>query len=117
MPENKTRLVPIVVKKGEPPVWFETSEAEPTVIASQGHSGWVPASAEEETLPPSLDEALERIRPLIESLFEKISGIVHPPKEISLDLGVKLSGKVGFFVAESQGEASVAISLKWGSSS
>ena len=111
MPESK--LVPVIVKKGEPPVWFEVTTSEPQPQAE--NKGWVLASsdADKKPAPTSLDDALDRIRPLVSVLFEKLSGVAKPPQEIKLDLGVKLSGKVGFFVAESQGEASVAISLKW----
>jgi hypothetical protein len=111
MPENK-RLVPVVVKEGKPPIWIEMSNEAP--VAETG-GNWVMVSKEaaEKEIPDTMDQALDRLRPLVEVLFERISSVSKAPKEVELNLGLKLSGKVGIFVAESSGEATIAVKLKW----
>ena len=105
------RLVPVVVKEGEPPIWVEES-VDP--LPEKPRADWIMASPDDDlSRPHSLDQALDRIRPLVDVLFEKISSVAVPPNEVELNLALKLSGKVGIFVAESTGEASVTFKLKW----
>lgn len=70
-------------------------------------------SAEDDAVPKTRDEALERVQPLVEVLFQKLATVAKPPKEVEISLGLKLSGRVGIFVAESSREATVGVKLKW----
>lgn len=108
MPKDTPKLVAIEVKPGALPIWIETTDDH---LAGQK---WVRAAAgAEKDVPQSMEDSLERLRPLVETLFEKMAGAAQAPKEIELNLGLKLSGKVGLFVAESSGEASLSVKLKW----
>src|SRR5260370_41981313 len=113
MADNKPmRLIPVVVKQGEPPVLIEVSDDPPEVKSAGG--AWVTvATGDEEAVPKTMDQALDRVRPLVEVLFEKLATVSKAPKEVELTLGLKLSGKVGIFVAESSGEATIGVKLKW----
>jgi hypothetical protein len=103
-------LVAVQVEEGKPPVWIELSRDEPTgySLVSKDDDELEPKDA-----PKSMDEALDRIKPLVKVLFEKLSSVETKPKEIELTLGLKLSGKVGLFIAESSGEATLSVKLKW----
>jgi hypothetical protein len=112
MPEAK-RLVPVVIKEGMPPVWIEMS-----TVAPAAGGEWVMAAKEKtdkEEVPKTMEQALERLQPLIEVLFQKLLSVSKAPKEVELNLGLKLSGKIGIFVAESSGEATIGVKLKWAS--
>jgi hypothetical protein len=109
---EKVPVVPIVVLEGTPPVWVELDPNDP----ARDQNDWVFVSAEhekEKDVPKTIEEAVERVKPLINLLFDKLSNVASPPKEIELNLGLKLSGRVGIFVAESSGEAAFSIKLKW----
>ena len=105
-------LVPLIVKEGCPPIWVEAKNE--TIDRNEWVFAAAPAEAEGNP-PKTMDEALSRIKPLIETLFQKLSAVANPPKEVELKLGLKLSAKVGVFVAESSGEATVEVKLKWAS--
>jgi hypothetical protein len=109
---GKRSLVPLIVREGEEPVWVEVEDG------GDDPSQWVFAAAPKEAdvePPKTVDEALGRIKPLVESLFERLSSVAKPPKEIQLKLSLKVSGKVGVFVAESTGEGAMEVTLKWSS--
>jgi hypothetical protein len=109
---DKLPVVPIVVRDGAAPLWVELDPNDP----ARDQSDWVFVSAErddEKDVPKTMDEAIERVKPLVDLIFEKLSKVSVPPKEIELNLGLKLSGRVGIFVAESSGEAAFNLKLKW----
>jgi hypothetical protein len=111
MAEN-TPVVPIIVSKGALPLWAEMAPNDP----GRGQSDWVFVAADEQAekqAPKTMEEAVERIRPLVKVLFDKLSTVATPPKHIELSLGLKLSGTVGIFVANSTGEAALTVKLKW----
>jgi hypothetical protein len=107
---NGKEVVPIIVKPGAPPVWGEVSDSG----SDRGNWGFVASREEaEEQAPKNMQEALDRIKPLVESLFEKLSNVAQRPKEVELTLGLKLSGKVGVIIVESNGEAALSVKMKW----
>jgi len=62
----------------------------------------------------SLARAVDAVKPLTARIVDEFRSLGEAaPKEIEINLGIKLSAKVGFFVAESQGEASIGVKLKW----
>jgi Trypsin-co-occurring domain 1 len=106
------RVVPIIVSKGSPPIWVEIAPNDPV----KKQSDWVFVAADEKAAkdaPKTMEEAIERIKPLIATLFEKLSSVATPPKNVELNLGLKLSGSVGIFVAQSSGEAALNVKLTW----
>jgi len=108
---ESTRLVPVVVREGEPQVWIELAEDGPE---PESDGNWVMAADDgAEKIPKSMDEALDQVRPLVTVLFEKLSAVTKPPKEIELNFALKFSGKVGVFIAESTAEATIGVKLKW----
>src|SRR5262245_49345983 len=110
---GELKVVPVVVDNPDAPIWIELPPNDPAVRAGE----WDFVAADEEKAekdrPKALDEAIQRIRPLVDKLFENLSHVAKPPKEIELNLGLKLSGTVGIFVAQSSGEATFSIKLKW----
>jgi len=110
---NRKQIVPLVVEAGKPPVWIELSDEH----FLEDDSEWVfAAQADEKTplrSPKSLKEAFELVRPLVELLHSSVSKVTTTPSEIELNIGFKLSNKVGIVIAESNGEASFGMKLKW----
>lgn len=117
-----SRVIPVQIEatdaQGAPAprtVYFEVAD-----VDVEGRSeGWRDVSAgrkvQAEEAGESLSGALETVKPLATRIVEGLQAMGEGarPKEVEVTLGVKLSGKVGFFVAESQGEASISLKLKW----
>lgn len=96
-------------------VYFEYSDVD--IFNKDNNGGWVRASSG--SVPDidvigSLNHALDSVSPVAKAVFDTFRALGEAsPKEIEITLGLKLSGKVGFFVAESQGEGSLNVKLKW----
>lgn len=62
----------------------------------------------------SLERAVATVEPVVAQITARLRNMKNAkPQEIEISLGVKLSAKVGFFVAESQGEGSIGLKLKY----
>ncbi len=60
----------------------------------------------------SMEEALEAVKPAISALMDMLKS-VNAPKEISLEIGLKLSAKSGIVIASADAEGSLKVVLKW----
>jgi len=109
------KVVPVVVDNPDAPIWIELPPNDPAMRGSDWDFVAADEEKAEQNRPKTLDDAIERIKPLVDKLFNNLSHVAQPPKEIELNLGLKLSGSVGIFVAQSSGEATFAIKLKWAS--
>ena len=61
------------------------------------------------------DEAMEQVVRLGENAIRQARAVVVPPDAIEIELGLNLTAKAGFVIAESGGEATFKITLKWAS--
>jgi hypothetical protein len=66
-----------------------------------------------EKVTQRLDDAIDRVISMGRRSIEKARDSVEPPQEIQVELGLKLTAKTGFVVAESTGEAQFRVNLKW----
>ena len=60
----------------------------------------------------SLEDALKDVAPAIEAL-RRMALSVSQPKEVSLEIGLKLSAKAGVVLASADAEGSLKVTLKW----
>lgn len=60
----------------------------------------------------NLEDALKDISPAIDAL-RNMAMAVSKPKEISLEIGLKLSAKAGVVLASADAEGSLKVTLKW----
>jgi len=60
----------------------------------------------------SLEDALKDVVPAIDALH-RMALAVSKPKEISLEIGLKLSAKAGVVLASADAEGSLKVTLKW----
>ncbi|HEX8346263.1 MAG TPA: CU044_2847 family protein [Actinoplanes sp.] len=60
-----------------------------------------------------LDEAIGRVVTMGGRTIEKARSAGEPPSEVVVELGLKLTAKTGFVVAESTGEAQFKVTLRW----
>ncbi|MDX2591977.1 CU044_2847 family protein [Streptomyces sp. WI03-4A] len=68
-------------------------------------------------LPERLSEGLDRIRSFSDEVLTRLRSGSRPPDLVQVQFGVKLSAKTGVIVAESNGEAHLAVTLQWQRSS
>jgi hypothetical protein len=60
----------------------------------------------------NLEDALSDVGPAIDAL-RKMAASVSAPKEISLEVGLKLTAKAGIILASADAEGSIKVTLKW----
>jgi hypothetical protein len=60
----------------------------------------------------NLEDALKDVAPAIDALH-RMALAVSKPKEISLEIGLKLSAKAGVILASADAEGSLKVTLKW----
>jgi hypothetical protein len=60
----------------------------------------------------SLEDALKDVAPAIEAL-RRMALSVSQPKEVSLEIGLKLSAKAGVVLASADAEGSLKVTFKW----
>jgi hypothetical protein len=59
------------------------------------------------------EEAVEQVVRLSQATVRRARAAATPPDAIEVELGLKLTAKTGFVVAESSGEANFKVVLKW----
>jgi hypothetical protein len=61
----------------------------------------------------SFSEAMQTLRAYVANLQEVIGKLDVAPKEVSVEVGLKLEGSAGFIIARAGAETSMKITLKW----
>jgi hypothetical protein len=59
------------------------------------------------------EDAMMRVVQLGEDAVRRARAAAQPPDAIEVELGLKLTAKAGFVIAESTGEANFKVTLKW----
>ncbi len=65
------------------------------------------------TAPKSFDEAMSSLKALAASMEDLIRGMDLAPREVAVEIGLKLSGTVGFIIAKAGADTEIRVSLKW----
>ena len=60
-----------------------------------------------------LDEAVGQVVRMGRKVIQQAREVTDAPEAVELELGLKLTAKTGFVIAESSGEAHVKVILKW----
>ncbi len=63
--------------------------------------------------PKSFDEAMATLKAYAGSLEDLIMGLDLTPKEVSVEIGLKMSGSAGFIIAKAGAETEMKVSLTW----
>ena len=61
------------------------------------------------------DEAIAQVVRMGQAAITQARAAASPPDAIDVELGLKLTAKAGFVIAESTGEANFKVTLKWAS--
>lgn len=61
----------------------------------------------------TFEEALEKIRPVAESIIKTMHKLSERPDEIDVTFGLKLSAAAGAFIASAGAEANYEVTLIW----
>ena len=59
------------------------------------------------------NDAIQSLGAYANSLQDVIGGIRLTPREVSVEIGMKLTGSAGFIIASAKGEADMRITLTW----
>ena len=86
-----------------------------TIFVEVDDEGLVHAGARDaiEKAAQRLDDAINRVVTMGQRTIEKARSADEAPSEVSVELGLKLTAKTGFVVAETTGEAQFKVTLKW----
>jgi Trypsin-co-occurring domain 1 len=61
----------------------------------------------------SLDTALQRLKPMAETLVTRLRDVGERPDEIGIEFGLKMSMEAGLVVAHTSGEANFKVTMQW----
>ena len=103
-----------VDKKGKRAVLIEVEDAKTAKAITTAYLG-PKLSAGGKTVREagrSLEEALDDIAPAVEAL-RKMAAAVSSPKEVSLEIGLKLTAAAGVVLASAGAEGSIKVTMKW----
>ncbi|NRB65617.1 MAG: hypothetical protein HRU40_21805, partial [Saprospiraceae bacterium] len=57
--------------------------------------------------------AIKKIRPTANALLRQLTSLDAKPDNVSVEFGIKISGKVGAIIASTQTEANFKVTLSW----
>jgi hypothetical protein len=63
--------------------------------------------------PQSFDEAMGTLRAYAACLEDVIMGLNLTPSEVSVEIGLKMSGSAGFIIARAGAETEMKVALTW----
>ncbi|MEM1167995.1 MAG: CU044_2847 family protein [Cyanobacteria bacterium P01_H01_bin.35] len=61
----------------------------------------------------SLDSAMEKIKPVANTIIKKVRSMNEPADEVEVKFGIKLSAEMGAIIASGEAEVNYEITLKW----
>lgn len=61
----------------------------------------------------SFEEAMGSLRAYAGSIEDLILGMASKPSEVTISIGLKMSGSAGFIIAKAGAETEMEVSLKW----
>lgn len=90
-------------------------EAAPPKFVSKGSQAMTPKGGADivAKAPRSFDEAMGTLRAYAANLEELILGLDLTPKEVSVEIGLKMSGSAGFVIAKAGAETEMKVALTW----
>jgi hypothetical protein len=104
------RLVEYKLDQGEA-IFIEVEETESErsrTPVSRGIESGVPEKATKE-----FDQALDAIKPVADSIVQKLKSLSSKPDSIGVEFGVKMNAQAGAFIAATSVEANFKVTLSW----
>ena len=65
------------------------------------------------TAQQTLDSAMESVKPLANTIMNKIKSLNEPADEVEVKFGIKMSAELGAVIASGNAEVNYEITLKW----
>ncbi|GGP73966.1 hypothetical protein GCM10010214_56410 [Streptomyces abikoensis] len=83
-------------------------DEDPQAVVRVARGGGTVAHAAE-----TLERGLDSVRDAAHAVVGRLTDLPRRPNKITLELGLKLSGEAGVFLAKTAGEASLTLTLEW----
>lgn len=61
----------------------------------------------------TFEAALAPVAPVAEALFARLLDLTERPEEVTVEFGIKLSGKLNAIISSTAGEANFTVTMKW----
>ncbi len=61
----------------------------------------------------TFEEALDKIRPAVATIIQKLHALSDPPDMVEVEFGLKLSAQAGAFIAAASADAHYKVTLTW----
>ncbi|MEO1564328.1 MAG: CU044_2847 family protein [Pseudomonadota bacterium] len=101
-------------------IWIEVETGDEIFVAVEGSKKGGPAGsmlrdASAGSMPSAetLTSAIEEVKPVIEAVTRQAESFSVRPAEVSLNLGLKFTAKVGVVLAKAGTEGTINLGLKW----
>ena len=101
------RLVEFEIAEGET-ILVEVDEPEEGSLVQAAKPGEMIVQAQ-----ISFSEALDKMKPAINLVIQKLKGITDRPDEIAVEFGLKVGAQAGVVLAAAGIEANYKVTLKW----
>ena len=63
--------------------------------------------------PSKFSDAIKRIRPAAEEIIGQLRDLTQQPDEVEIEFGIKLSAKLGAFIAATSTDANFNVRMNW----
>jgi hypothetical protein len=90
------------------PIWVEVDEPEIGGVKPVSRSGEVVEKAKQ-----TFNEALDKVKPIAETIIDKLRNLSDSPDEVEVKFGLKMNAAAGAIIAAAGVEANYEITLKW----
>ena len=82
-------------------------------VEVEPEDGVAPAGRVVTVAQQSLHKALDPIRPITQSVLDKLRDMPQAPDRLSVEFGVKLSAETGVIIARGTTEANFTVRVEW----
>lgn len=82
-------------------------------LVAKGGSGAVAGAEIVAKASESFDEAMSTLKAYAASVEDLVMDLDLTPKEVSVEIGLKMSGSAGFIIAKADAEAEMKVALTW----
>lgn len=101
------RLIEYQLADGSP-IWVEVDEPDTGGVKPVSRSGEVVEKAKQ-----TFNEALDKVKPIAETIIDKLRNLSDSPDEVEVKFGLKMNAEAGAIIAVAGIEANYEITLKW----
>jgi len=96
---------------------FQTEEGTEILVELDKNTPGVGPAGDHDDLPvkaqKKFEETMAALVPIANAIHSKVKSVTKPPKEITVEFGLKISGKGNLIITSSEAEAHIKTTFRW----